>query len=87
MDGAKVERGFITCIFPALGGDGGGAWGGGAYKIKKDESKCTSFIRIYITAGSGFLCVWIDSVLQKPRIQMMDFKTEVWRMSKLVRGR
>lgn len=48
LDGAKIERGFITCIFrrSALGGRG--------YKIKKGESKCTSFIRIYITAGSGF---------------------------------
>lgn len=29
LDGAKAERGFITCIFLALGGRG--------YKIKKDE--------------------------------------------------
>lgn len=51
LDGAKVERGFIACIFSALGCRGS--------KIKKDESKCTSFfIRIYITAGSGFfVCV------------------------------
>lgn len=39
------------------GAPGGRARWGGAYKIKKDESKCTSSIRIYITAGSGFLCV------------------------------
>lgn len=48
VDGAKVERRFIACIFLALGGR--------AYKIKKDDSKCTSFIRTYITAGLGFLC-------------------------------
>lgn len=47
----RLNGGLSHAFFRRSGG------GGRAYNIKNDESKCTSFIKIYITAGSGFLCV------------------------------